>query len=134
MYAGGSSWSDGALTSKGIKPTPSSKIACTRFGNGPDNIRVYYQDTTYKLREMCYRNSSGQWTEGTQDLPIALGGTCMSAASMDNGNLWLYFQDTNLKMVEYIWGNSGKPSKGEYTEKHIPLLYSGFCGCSYVFS
>ncbi|TFK64511.1 fungal fucose-specific lectin [Pluteus cervinus] len=100
-------WVNGSLTGK-YQAAPYSKIAAVDLSKTGANIHVYYQDPTNKLRETL----SGGWVEGTTELPVAFTGTSI-AATVDSdpsrsGDIWLYYQDTDLTLKEKWYSDSKK--------------------------
>jgi len=121
MYNSGAqgSWEDGALTRMNIRTAPYSQIAAVRHGNGPEYLHVYYQDPANQICEVVYSHSSGQWAEGVKGLPAALGGTSIAADCKPDGAIWLYVQEPNNKISEWLFTNGGKPKRGQYTSEAV---------------
>jgi hypothetical protein len=117
MYNGGAQggWEDGALTGMKIKAATFSQIACVRHGNGPEFIHVLYQDTENKIREVVYTDASGRWAEGTTGLPTALGGSSIAVDSKPDGSLWVYVQEQNNKISEWLYSHGSQPKRGAYS-------------------
>ncbi|TFK66688.1 fucose-specific lectin [Pluteus cervinus] len=102
--AGTSGWTNGGMTGR-YHAAPYSRLGALSIRNGQD-IHIYYQDTNNKLREFIYRVPQG-YLEGTDKLPVALAGTAIAAVANpnENGQFWVYFQATDLKLQEY-WCNN----------------------------
>ncbi|TFK64514.1 fucose-specific lectin [Pluteus cervinus] len=100
------SWGNGALTQKKIQTAPGSRLSAIEW-NKETNIRVYYQDTTNKVRELVFI-SGGGWKDGSEDLPLAVPGTGLAAALAPNPGTnrnplrWVYFQAPDLT-IQQLW-------------------------------
>ncbi|KAI5784858.1 hypothetical protein FPQ18DRAFT_352624 [Pyronema domesticum] len=120
IYEGGAagSWHDGTLSvSHNYKAAPYSKLSCIGYEED-ETLRVYYQDTSNKLRELTFNGS--RWQDGDSSLPTATPGSAISAnAHKGRAVRWIYYQDTamNPKELQFIggsWNNGGYAPTGVF--------------------
>ncbi|KAI5810735.1 hypothetical protein BZA77DRAFT_163126 [Pyronema omphalodes] len=121
IYEGGAagSWHDGTLSvSHDFKAAPYSQLSCIGYEEN-DTLRVYYQDTSNKLREIYFDGS--RWKDGDNSLPTATPGSSISAnAHKGRAVRWIYYQDTSMnpKEIQHIggsWKNGGYAPTGTFT-------------------
>ncbi|CCX34725.1 Similar to Fucose-specific lectin; acc. no. P18891 [Pyronema omphalodes CBS 100304] len=114
IYEGGAagSWHDGTLSiSHDFKAAPYSKLSCIGYDQY-ESLRVYYQDTSNKLRELIFDGS--KWKEGDNSLPTACSGSAISAnAHKERQDRWIYYQDVSMNPKE-IWYDGSRWNNGGF--------------------
>ncbi|TFK65924.1 fucose-specific lectin [Pluteus cervinus] len=127
-----SPWTNGSLTGK-FHAAPYSRLGAMCLNDG-EQIRVYFQEKSNKLKEVVYK--SGHWTEGTHKLPTAFPGTDIAATHNPcheyRGQMWLYFQCPDLKLMEF-W-NNGKDDNWKEGSFKSNKVYPPTCGIAAIMS
>ncbi|KAK0713649.1 fucose-specific lectin [Lasiosphaeria miniovina] len=105
-YDAGKGWYNGNLSSAGFDVAPYSGVSAVFLG-GRAVLRVYAQIANNTIQEYVCINGKG-WSQGS-NLGAALPGTQIAATSWGTSSIHIrvYFQGTNLNVVERGWDGSG---------------------------
>ncbi|KAI1460350.1 hypothetical protein F4805DRAFT_454774 [Annulohypoxylon moriforme] len=122
-YSGGAagSWKDGSLTTKKkFIAAPYSQVATVSsgVGSGPSlkELRVYYQDTDNRVREVVLSIQNETWLDGTHSLPVAVPATSISAIMVD-AYPRVYLQLPSMQPAEWVTDSSGNWTRGKFTSQ-----------------
>ncbi|KAL2019414.1 hypothetical protein VTK56DRAFT_9705 [Thermocarpiscus australiensis] len=106
-YDNGRGWYDGDFSRAGFTVAPYSGISAVYLGR-QSILRVYGQLPNNTIQEWCFDSDGKGWKVGT-NLGAALPGTAVAATTWGSNpyHIRVYYQDTDLNVVEKGWDGSG---------------------------